>query len=420
LPNEWYDKHTKEGKEMGRGYAHFFEIMELHPRVYERGIDENGSVIPNACVRGGNDPYESEAKDLYLDFLLDGCEARVRHILDPSSFRKKGKKKRIVEACDEIPQLDTSNKKMKVVEKEVLPLTTTARANNDTSVSTDTTVLDSDVMTDTDVFHVPESTGLIGFKNFTVIGELKRPLPGLALGEGAPVFVKMGESYETCLFAKACDELRGQLGMASMQENMGITWVVPTYNVAELVSRTNPAWVAGATSRMEKAMKSYAVNGALPTIVMDVFEGYDICHKKEWVTDGMELLKVLIFRKFVGSADTNGKNLMVNEHGRILSVDETIASSDQLERYKSKGLVTAQKIHSDLLEKAASALYEHPGEVAKYIRDLMSFELPSVINANNRLVGVHSAIPFDDSTQTILLSSSKESLRSLSRKLKLE
>ncbi len=58
---EWaYDKHTARGKQMGRGYAHFFETMVLAPRIFSE-----------------EDLLEAAAKALYLN----GKEQRVRHIL---------------------------------------------------------------------------------------------------------------------------------------------------------------------------------------------------------------------------------------------------------------------------------------------------------------------------------------------------
>lgn len=62
---EWaLDKHTSRGKRMGRGYEHFFETMELHPKLFPMG-----------------DLFEAEAKALYLN----GSEQRVRHILAKSN-----------------------------------------------------------------------------------------------------------------------------------------------------------------------------------------------------------------------------------------------------------------------------------------------------------------------------------------------
>jgi hypothetical protein len=212
LPLEWFDKHTKERKKMGRGYAHFFEIMELHPSVYEREESENGS---NACVRGGNDPYESEAKDLYLDFKLNGSEARVRHLLDPSLLLSKTGKKRDISSATTNSEDDVGLKEDVVV---LVGGTDVKKMRHDAEERDDDDDDDDDannssrssscivnnikaasspsgVTRDIDLFGIPDSTGLIGFKNFTVVGVLKRLLPGTGLQVGDRVFIKIGESY---------------------------------------------------------------------------------------------------------------------------------------------------------------------------------------------------------------------------------
>ena len=61
VPDWAYDKHTAQGKRLGRGYAHFFETMVVAPRLFAEGAD----------------PFEVEARALYTD----GAEQRVRHIL---------------------------------------------------------------------------------------------------------------------------------------------------------------------------------------------------------------------------------------------------------------------------------------------------------------------------------------------------
>jgi hypothetical protein len=278
---------------------------------------------------------------------------------------------------------------------------------------------------DSDVFYISETTGLIGFKNFTVVGVLRTSLQeGVGLQAGDRVFVKMGESHDTCMFALACDDMRGQLGMVSMRGNMVVQWLVPTYDAAALACRTNPLWASGVAKRMNKAVQSFSnPAGALPTIIMGVFEGYDLCQRKEWLVDGMELLKVLLFRKYVGAADTNGKNAMVSESGLVFSVDETAASPEQLARARGRGLVTAQSIHAELLHKAAQALCANPLEVGAFIQQLKELRLPAIVSHGERLTSIHSEVPFDEGTLAVLLApvaaGSRGPLEALARKLKL-
>ena len=135
----------------------------------------------------------------------------------------------------------------------------------------------------------------------------------------------------------------------------------------------------------------------------------------------MELLKVLLFRKYVGAADTNGKNMMVNECGLVFSVDETMASAAQLLKSKTKGLVTAQSIHVVLRDKAVQVLYERPVEVANFIEQLKMLSLPTIVTQGDRLLDIHSNVPFDEDTITLLLTTdvSINSLQVLGMKLKL-
>jgi hypothetical protein len=145
-------------------------------------------------------------------------------------------------------------------------------------------------------------------------------------------------------------------------------------------------------------------DGALPSIIMEEFQGHDLCHRKEQLSDGMELVKILLFRKFVGAADTNGKNIMINKSGRLFSVDETAASTQQLEKYRNKGLITSQNFHSALLEKASNAFCSRPKEVAEFIQRLTEFPLPIAIGGQEgtRLATVHAGVPFDEGTTTLL------------------
>jgi len=62
LADDFFDKHTKEGKAMGRGYGHFFEVMYLKNRRYSL---PDGA--PPTSRRGGVEPWEAEAKGYYLD-----------------------------------------------------------------------------------------------------------------------------------------------------------------------------------------------------------------------------------------------------------------------------------------------------------------------------------------------------------------
>jgi hypothetical protein len=48
--------------------------------------------------------------------------------------------------------------------------------------------------------------------------------------------------------------------------------------------------------------------------------------KSKGIIDMLELMKVLLFRRYVESTDTNTNNMVVDKMGRVLSVDENPAN----------------------------------------------------------------------------------------------
>ena len=87
----------------------------------------------------------------------------------------------------------------------------------------------------------------------------------------------------------------------------------------------------------------------------------------------------------------------------LLSVDETMASEEQLARYAFKGLLTAQKISNDLLRAARTAWLKQPDEVAAFIKALLAnatSELaPAPVCARTSfLAEVREKVPFDSAT----------------------
>ena len=370
LPDEWYDKHTKRGKFLNRGYKHFFEIMKLNPAVYEENCD----------------PYESEAKVLYLTFKINGEEARVRHLVPVKKVKKAKKVK------------ETKNNEIKEIEKND-EIYEEEKEEAFVSKSVESTLEDKSL------FTIPLKTGsqLQGFKNFTVLGVLNHSINNTLLHEGDNVFIKMGESINNCLFAKACDDMRYELGLTNTFGKITIEWLVPSY-INSIDELTIPLWANSVKKRMKKALMNYSdTKNKIPCLIMSVFDGEKLCRKPEWLQNGIELLKILLFRKYVGSSDTNGTNLMINENGNILSIDEGISDIKQLKNSNKKGLQTAQRIHSNLINKALQSLVENPIEVGEFIMKLTNLTLPSIILTENRLNETHMLPPFDTETINSLL-----------------
>lgn len=450
LPERWLDKHTSRGKKMGRGYAHFFETMIMAPRVYPvLREEETARTMANSSSRSedlgskGGEPYEREAKCYYLTFFIDGVEARARHILalSLSSAAQKVQSKSEISSWS----IGSSGKKrsLRTTENEI----GVARARveacaeiSETDVSVCPKTLTPGGLRDVDVVELPVGAGGLGFKCATVIGSLKAPLTGLELPVGSSVYMKMGEPPQHCEFALACSTLRLILGMVSVPTT--VAWLIPTRDYAALARVSNATWGTGVQARMNKAQSLYASRsegdparpaGALPTIVSGLFIGGRLSHYPDALpSDGMELLKILIFRKFVGSADTNASNIMINNevgdtaYGDVFSVDETIATPNQLRAYLSKGLVTSQSIHTKLLGKVQCALLSRSRDVADFIQLLQGLPLPVVITtceseseSKDRMTETWQQPPFDAASLRVLREGDEESLRKLATLLKI-
>lgn len=439
VPHEWYDKHTSEGKKLGRGYSHFFRIMILRPRVYE--LEGNAE---ETSERGGVEPYEQLAKQLYLDFKIDGQEARARHMLQLSLKRNAS----YVPGPQMVPPLtsgdccrDIGVRKIgglgKRCAEEVEQVTNdgaNAGDERNDQIRKSGFNWSTGGLRDVDVIELENGRGLLGFKCATMIGTLLK-LPSITFdicGEacvgmggglvaGDAVFMKMGETLQDCLFAQACNGLRKELGMTALK--MCVTRLVPTRDYPALAALSNPVWAKGVGGRMARAVAQHGdEDGAIPVIISSVFHGCSLSKQPGWLKEegGLDLLKVLLFRKYVGAADTNALNIMCAERGELLSVDETAASADQMAKYRLKGLITSQKIHSDLTKKAANAILCSSSEVADFVRQLRVLALPEVVVCEDRLAAVCSSEPFDNATLQLLDDGNDvEALKSLCRRLNL-
>jgi hypothetical protein len=287
-----------------------------------------------------------------------------------------------------------------------------------------------DVCSDESLFRVSSDAVGLGFKNATAIVNLREPIKGLPLGVGDRVFVKIGESASDAEFAVACAGLRRELGLASTV--MCVVWVRPTIDWAALAERAKPKWGNGVRMRLRKAIAASPLSGALPAIVAGAFEGARTASEAPAEvaavpSGGIELLRVLLFRKFVGSADTNGRNLLFRvsdgdgalerKQMEILSVDETAADAAQLTRSAGSGLQTAQSMNAILMSAARAALVEQPAAVAQILRALRSLELPAVVAREGRLAAVHAREPFDEATLAALDTADAQVLARLATRL---
>jgi len=257
-----------------------------------------------------------------------------------------------------------------------------------------------------ELFDFAGAAGL-GFKNATCVVRLKRAAAGFPAG--SRVFIKIGEPFPSLEFQVACDRTRAAVGLAAT--GGGVVRVVPTVDFGALAGRTHPAWAAGVARRMGRFLGQFPPGGAVPCLVMGAFTGARVSDvissssSSSATVDEWQLLQVLLFRKWVGSTDTNLFNLMVDDQGRILSVDENPASEPALRLKLGSGLVTAQPMRRSLLQGAARALKDDPARAGAFLRRLQTLAgaLPPGLEAGaGRLAATHAREPFDEETIALL------------------
>ena len=90
-----------------------------------------------------------------------------------------------------------------------------------------------------------------------------------------------------------------------------------------------------ASVRTIEALKKKCSDIVDVLVVLQVEGGSNMCQviKSGGTIDMLELMKVLLFRRYVESTDTNTNNLVVNLEGRVLSVDENPAEKIQYDRW---------------------------------------------------------------------------------------
>jgi hypothetical protein len=167
---------------------------------------------------------------------------------------------------------------------------------------------------------VPPGAKGLGFKNGTCGLVLRKAIAGLAVPPGAKVFVKVGEPRASAEFAVGCGELRRELGLCSPPTQ--IVLVRLSIDWPGLAKARDPKWAAGVAQRL-----GTWAGQPCPALVQEWFEARTAAEESKTergILCGFELLKVLLFRKFAGCADTNPRNLLCRGE-TCLSVDETPA-----------------------------------------------------------------------------------------------
>ncbi|GMH85192.1 hypothetical protein TrST_g10912 [Triparma strigata] len=326
--DHYNDKHTKLGKKLGRGYQHFLENLILHNPVYV----------------GSAEPYKQQAEHLYLNFKdsKGKGELRVKHVLDLIKENKTSASKTVPAAVPEV------------------------------------------IFKDTDVLKIDSDTVGLGFKNATFICPVNMNIVSpLKSGDKEYIkkFVKIGESPTDLNFALQCSHFRSSLNLPSPDTSIATLKLSGDINYSEIASlgKGGDKWRTSISRKILQILKNNHSNAS--TLFVDVFTSgvrlSDITASSSWIywneNFGIELLKVLLFRKFVGSKDTNAFNLMareVNGEVQILSVDENEAGKERLRESMGKGLETAQRIKYDFKVKCAEAVAERTEEVGEFLEKM--------------------------------------------------
>jgi hypothetical protein len=159
---------------------------------------------------------------------------------------------------------------------------------------------------------------LIGFKKPTFFATRK--------SDGSQAFVKLVKPGLT-KFAMKCHEYRKMLGLYTVP-SADSTDVLVTYDYSAMA-------VPAKKQKCEETMKSLLSvrNGLVDVLITDKAEGgvpLFLAIKLNRYIDKLALLKVLLFRRFVQTTDTNTLNIVITLKGEVLSVDEN--SPDKVQR----------------------------------------------------------------------------------------
>ena len=231
-----------------------------------------------------------------------------------------------------------------------------------------------------DAFDLVEPvSGLLGFKNATVLGTLKTAVGAFA--PGTKVFVKLGESDASGVYSAQCYDRMRELGMPSVR----IERTTAVYDVRKWYAHatsdrfeTPPQWLGF----MLKHMKKHE-NRAVPMQVVACFDGMRLTNvPKEhpaWLAQphaGRTLFQAFCFAKWVGVKDLGPYNMMMDAGGRALLVDLNEAGDAQWPKYNAKGLQTAHPLanagaEGDHLARALRYAAARPAEAADFLERLV-------------------------------------------------
>ena len=233
-----------------------------------------------------------------------------------------------------------------------------------------------------EVLALTDNSKLLGFKNGTVIGELREAVGSLASGEG--VFFKMGESYEDCKFAVQCAKWQEEVGLPFATTEL--VWVKPSlewWREIRTESTNKGDWSASLQKSLNARIKrEQDPEGYMPCLVSTCFEGkrltdFSIAGPPGFDKAGLSLAKNLLFAKYVGIKDVGPFNMLVSKEHDVLLVDMGKPSAKQMEEYNTKGLFTSHKFGSDQKEAIKNAFVHHRDELVSFHIELQKLPMAS-------------------------------------------
>lgn len=216
--------------------------------------------------------------------------------------------------------------------------------------------------------------GILGFKNATCCGVLKRGFPPL-LEEGARVFMKLGESASDCAFSARCYSDMAALAMPSVAvlvtEAIFSRDAWASFGAATDVS-DGRKWTAAMLRKMGKhdgqpvatqICEEFAGGRRLQAVA----EGDPLLDSPHY---GRTLMHAALFSKRVGAKDFQPFNLLVGPDGKVLQVDLNRASPLQIAAYNGRGLQTSRSFGKRFWDPVRNYAREQSVDLARFVAEL--------------------------------------------------
>lgn len=238
-----------------------------------------------------------------------------------------------------------------------------------------------------------DSSKLLGFKNGTVIGELREAVGPLLPGER--VFFKMGESYNDFAFAAQCAKWQEEMGLPFAKTEL--VWVKPSLQwwcQIRTDSSNKGDWSASLQKHLNARIKrEKVILGYMPCIIASCFDGIRVTEAPyDDLRFGLSLAKNLLFAKHVGIKDVGPFNMLVSNAHDVLIVDISKPSTKQMDQYNTKGLFTSHKFVDGHKNAIITAFKHHRNELIQFCLGLQA--LPRASDDKSFWKAVGEVAPF--------------------------